>query len=90
MRGLVEMFATRKCYRKEMQITTKSEFLAKFYVIENEVVTGWIGQKNRGLPKYEGSSGLVIENKGRKNGHLCSSGLVHENKRVIVFTRISY
>jgi len=30
--------AIRKCYRKEMQITMKSEALAKIYVVENEVV----------------------------------------------------
>ena len=30
--------AIRKCYRKEMQITTKSEAIAKVYVIENEIV----------------------------------------------------
>ena len=56
--------STRKCYRKEMEITIKSEAIAKVYVIENEVVRESRGQKNRGLPKYEGSSGLVIENKG--------------------------
>jgi len=32
--------AIRKCYRKEMQITMKSEAVAKAYVIENEVVRG--------------------------------------------------
>jgi len=30
--------AIRKSYRKEMKITTKSESIAKVYVIENEVV----------------------------------------------------
>ena len=30
--------AIRKCYRKERLITIKSEAIAKFYVIENEVV----------------------------------------------------
>ena len=56
--------AIRKCYRKERHIVTKSESIAKVYVIENEVFTGQMGQKNRGLPKYAGSSGLVLENKG--------------------------
>ena len=56
--------ATRKYYRKEMQITIKSETITKVYVIENAFVSGQRGQKNRGLPKYEGPSGLVIENKG--------------------------
>jgi len=57
--------AIRKCYRKEMQITIKSAAKAKVYVIENEVVREEKGQKNRGLPKYAGESGLVIENKGK-------------------------
>jgi len=48
-----------------MQITIKSAAKAKVYVIENEVVREEKGQKNRGLPKYAGESGLVIENKGK-------------------------
>ena len=56
--------AIRKSYRKVIGLTMKSEVLAKIYVIENEVVRGWRERKNRGLPKYEDRSGLVIENKG--------------------------
>ena len=58
--------AIRKCYRKEGQLTTKSESIAKIYVIENGVVMEEKRKKTEGSQNMRVDPDELLKTKGEK------------------------